>query len=139
VTNKFKYLGSYLSRNDKDDYDVNSRIYSAGNAFGALQRCIFFSYNISTMAKRSIYISIVLSILLYDSECWSLIEKLLDTLRVFQSECIRSMCRVTKKNILGNTEFMRLNCVNVLVFILLINTFSPSTLLVRYRFPHEFW
>ena len=39
VTDKFRYLGSYQSRNGKDDLcDVNSRISSAGNAFGALHK-----------------------------------------------------------------------------------------------------
>ena len=35
---------------------------------------------------------------LYGSECWSLTEKLLDRLKVFHSQCIRSMCRVTKQH-----------------------------------------
>jgi hypothetical protein len=52
VTDKFKYLGSYLLRNGKDDYDVNSRISSVGNAFGALRKCIFSSCNLLTVAKR---------------------------------------------------------------------------------------
>jgi len=46
VRDKFKYLGSYLSRNGKNDYAVNFRISSAGNAFGALRKCIFSSCNI---------------------------------------------------------------------------------------------
>ena len=41
VVDKFKYLGSYLSRNCRDNFDVDSRISSAGKAFGSLRKCIF--------------------------------------------------------------------------------------------------
>jgi len=33
VADKFKYLGSYLTRNGRDEYDVDSRITFAGTAF----------------------------------------------------------------------------------------------------------
>jgi hypothetical protein len=56
VTDKFKYLGSYLTRNGKDGYDDNSRISSADNAFDALRNCMFSLCNISTIAKRSMYL-----------------------------------------------------------------------------------
>jgi hypothetical protein len=98
VVEHFKYLGSYLSRNCRDDHDVHSRIISAGNAFGSLRKSIFSSCNISTAAKHSVYTSVILSILLYGCECWSLTEQLLDRLRVFHNQCIRSMCRVTRKH-----------------------------------------
>ena len=75
---KFKYLGSYLSRNCRDDLDINNRIFFAGKAFGSLRKCIFSSCNISTSSKRSVYLSVILSILPYGSECWFVTEKLLD-------------------------------------------------------------
>lgn len=98
VVDKFKYLGSYLTRNCKDDYDVDNRIISAGRAFGALRKCIFSTYSISSSAKRAVYTSAILSILLYGCECWSLTKKLLNRLRVFHNQCIRTMCRVTLKH-----------------------------------------
>jgi hypothetical protein len=42
--------------------------------------------------------SLVLSVLLYGSECWSLPEVLLQRLRVFHAQCLRAMCRVTRKH-----------------------------------------
>ena len=36
----FKYLGSILHRDCNDEAEVDLRIKSAGNAFGALSRCI---------------------------------------------------------------------------------------------------
>jgi len=50
VADTFKYLGSYLMRHGRDDFDVDSRIASAGFAFVALRKCIFSSCNISPLA-----------------------------------------------------------------------------------------
>ena len=85
-------------RNGKDDFDVDSRNASVGSAFGALRKCIFSSCSISTLAKRLVYLSIILSILLYGSECWTLTEKLLAKLGVFHNQCIQNMGRVTLKH-----------------------------------------
>ena len=41
VVEHFKYLGSYLSRDCTDNHDVDSRIESAGKAFGALREMPF--------------------------------------------------------------------------------------------------
>ena len=71
---------------------------SAAKAFGALRKCLFASNNVSAAAKRAVYISVILAILLYGCECWSLTEKLLSRLRVFHNQCVRTMCRVTRKH-----------------------------------------
>jgi hypothetical protein len=98
VDDHFKYLGSYLSRKCRDDHDVHSSILSAGNAFGSLRKSIFSSCNNSTKANHSVYTSIILCILLYGCECWSLTEKLLDKLNFFHNQFIRCMCRVSRKH-----------------------------------------
>jgi len=99
VVDKFKYLGSYLTRNCRDEFDADFRIASVNSAFGALRKCNFSSYNILTLAKRSVYISTILSILLYGSKCWILLtKKLLSKLRIYHNQCIRNMCRVTLKH-----------------------------------------
>ena len=92
-------LGSQLCRTCTDTLDVSSRIMeSAAKAFGALPKCLFASNNVSAAAKRAVYVSVILAILLYGCECWSLTEKLLSRLRVFHNQCVRTMCRVTRKH-----------------------------------------
>ena len=98
VVEHFKYLGSYLSRDCTDNYDVDSRIESAGKAFGALRKCLFSSSTVSFAAKRAVYMTVVLTILLSGCECWSLTEKLIKRLEVFHHQCVRAMCRVTRKH-----------------------------------------
>ena len=76
IVNKFIYLRLYLTRDCRDDMDVKERIYVDGGAFGNLRDCLFSFPKISPDAKIIAYIELIFSILLYDSECWSLTEKL---------------------------------------------------------------
>ena len=41
IVNKFVYLGSYLTRDCRDDMDVKERVYAAGGAFRNLRDCLF--------------------------------------------------------------------------------------------------
>jgi hypothetical protein len=117
VIDTFKYTGGYLTRNGRNCHDINSRILSDGNAFGALRIFIFSSCNILSLAKRSVYASFSLSILLYGSECWSLTNNLLAKHRVFHNQFIRKMYRVTK-NIPRTIEYLLSNCESALASII---------------------
>ena len=95
----FCYLGSMLTRDCRDDADVERRIEAASGAFGALRKCIFSSTKLTFIAKRTAYNVLILSILLYGCESWCLTEKLYNKLqRTFHRRCVRSMCRVTRKH-----------------------------------------
>ena len=98
VVNKFCYLGSWITRDGRDDLDVDTRIEKAGAAFGALRKSVFGSLKISMRAKKFVYIRLVLPILLYGSELWCLTEKSLNKLRLFHARCIRTLCRVTRRH-----------------------------------------
>ena len=93
---KFCYLGTILTRNCRDEEDVKSRIQAAGNSFGALRKCLFSNSSISFSAKRTVYEGLILSILLYGSECWCLTEELFQLLRTFHARSLRAMCRVNR-------------------------------------------
>ena len=64
-----------------------------------LRKCIFGNKNISRAAKKAVYESLILSILLYGSESWCITEKLFQHLRVFHNRCVRAMCNVTMRNV----------------------------------------
>ena len=95
VVPEFKYLGSYMAKDCSDTRDVDSRIEAAGKAFGALSECVFRSLKVNFAAKRRAYEALVLSVLLYGCECWSLTEVHLNRLRAFHHRCVRTICRVT--------------------------------------------
>ena len=67
-------------------------------AFGTLRDCLFSSQRICIVAKAIMFEGLILSILLYGSECWSLTEKCMDKIRVFIARCLRNMNRVTRKH-----------------------------------------
>ena len=106
----FIYLGSAVSRDCTDEEDVKMRIDAAGGAFAALRDKIFASKSITLKVKKFVYLALVLTILLYGSECWSLTEKLYNRLRAFHHRCIRSMCRVTRlhtrRHLISNAELL---------------------------------
>lgn len=93
----FQYLGSMLARDSQDNEDVKSRIDLAAAAFGSLRDCLFSSPRICLEAKTIVFEGLILSILLYGAECWSLTEQCMRKIRVFISRCIRNMFRVTRK------------------------------------------
>jgi len=95
-TKSFKYLGSIISFDLRADADVAARIRSATGAFAKLSETLTRK---STKIKQraAIYAAIVLSILTYGAECWSLREDLIQKLSVFHNQCVRAMCHVTRR------------------------------------------
>ena len=49
-------------------------------------------------AKRVVYEVLILAILLYGAESWSVTEAMRRRLRVFHARCVRAMCRVSRKH-----------------------------------------
>ena len=96
IVDRFVYLGSVLTRDCKDNADVEARINSASHAFGSLRKCLFTSTKISFDVKKTVYEGLILAILLYGAEHWCLTEKLFSRLRIFHSRCVRAMCRVSR-------------------------------------------
>ena len=122
IVEKFNYLGSILSRNCSDESDVAKRITKASNAFGALRKQIFTCKNITLESKKRVYEGIILPILLYGAETWSLTEILYNKLRVFHHQCVRTMtninrCQMWEQRISINELLNRLNVKIIDVYI----------------------
>lgn len=93
-TQSFKYLGSVLTSDLDDSTEVEARIKSASAAFASMRSQLFSSRYVKPAHKAQTYESIVLGLLLYGSETWSLTEKLKIRLRSFHHRCVRAMCRI---------------------------------------------
>ena len=98
VVDEFNYLGSVLTRDCRDASDVDTRIKKASAAFGALRDSVFASKTVSSRAKRTVYVALVLAILFHGAESWCLTEAVFQRLRCFHAQCARAMCRVTLKH-----------------------------------------
>ena len=107
----FRYLGSLFGRTLDSDTDVDDRIRQASAAFGALRVSTFSNKDIKLEVKGRIFVALILSILLYGSECWLMTEVLRRRLTTFFNRCIRSMCRVnlrtTRKHLISSRQLRR--------------------------------
>ena len=77
--------------------EVDRRIANASRAFGSLHKADFNDDNLTLTVKRKVYNSCVLSILLYESESWTLLRSHLKRLDGFHRKCIRTVLRITNQ------------------------------------------
>ena len=71
----FCYLGSHLSTDLSITRELRSRVSKAATAFGRLERRVWKNRNLQTRTKLAVYKSMVLSVLLYGSETWTLYKR----------------------------------------------------------------
>uniref|UniRef100_A0A0N4Y8C1 Reverse transcriptase domain-containing protein n=1 Tax=Nippostrongylus brasiliensis TaxID=27835 RepID=A0A0N4Y8C1_NIPBR len=108
--NSFKYLSSLIQgKIVASALDVQNRIGVATAAFESLSWCLWRKPNVSTQIKMRIYRVLVLPILLYGSEVWTLLQRDELRLETFQMKCLRRILGVTLRDRLRN-EFVRKNC-----------------------------
>lgn len=94
-TPDFRYLGSKIHHSLTSHSDIEARIKQAEKCFGALRRDVFKNKQVHPVTKGKVFKTLVLSLLLYGSECWCLTEKLRRRLQTFYRSCVRTMCRIT--------------------------------------------
>ena len=93
----FTYLGSIIHRDGLSSHDVAARIAKASRAFGSLRAAVFENGSLSLRCRRSVYIAVVLSTLLYGSEVWTLKAADVRQLTMFHRQCIRVIVGVTRR------------------------------------------
>ena len=69
---EYTYLGSKLSCDGEISPEVSCRIARASKAFGCLRVPVFLNHILSTDTKRAVYKAVVVSILSYGAETWTL-------------------------------------------------------------------
>ena len=99
---KFVYLGGTISQSGSCSDDVQHRI---GKALGAIQQLnkIWSSKDISITTKMELYKVLLLSILMYGAETWSLKKVDESRLLTFEMTCPRKILRVTRLDKIRNT------------------------------------
>jgi len=86
--------------------DVDRRIGLAAGIIRSLHQ-IWKAENISKPTKVLVYKPLVQSIILYNSETWTLKEHHKRTLRVFKMSVLRKICRITKKDKRRNVDILK--------------------------------
>uniref|UniRef100_A0A914XPG8 Reverse transcriptase domain-containing protein n=1 Tax=Plectus sambesii TaxID=2011161 RepID=A0A914XPG8_9BILA len=100
---EFKYLGSLAQeKKTASSAEVYSRIGQATAAFASLKWCIWKKPNISVKTKIRLFRTLVLPILLYGSETWTLLKADASKLEVFEMRCLRQILRVSIRDRVRN-------------------------------------
>ena len=99
----FVYLGGTIADNGSSTNDIKTRIRKAGAAFQRLNS-IWTSKNINNHTKRQLYQTLILSILLYGAESWTMKKDDENRLHVFEMTCLRRILGVTRLDKIRNTK-----------------------------------
>ena len=99
---KFVYLGGTITQSGKCTEDIKNRI---GKALGAVQNLqkIWTAKDIRCTTKLELYKVLILSILMYGSETWTLRKEDENRLLVFEMICLRKILGVTRLDKIRNT------------------------------------
>ena len=95
VVPSFQYLGSYLSNNCTLDVEISTRITKTSQSYGSLNRILWHQRKIKSSTKLNIFVSVVLSTLLYDLETAVLLEPQIHRLQSFVMRSLRSILGVS--------------------------------------------
>nr|VZH96724.1 unnamed protein product [Spirometra erinaceieuropaei] len=94
VVENFPYLGSTLSINTKIDDEVVRRILKASQAFGRRQSTVWNRHGLQLNTKLKMYKAVILLMLLYGAETWTVYTKQALRLNQFDLSCLRPILRL---------------------------------------------
>jgi hypothetical protein len=104
-TRTFKYLGSFISYNLRDDDDITARIAAVNASMGALKE-LWRNPHLDMYNKYLLFRAIPMNLLLWGAETWSLRKSQLDKLEVFLHRSIRrSRCQQYKNNVCATAKY----------------------------------
>ena len=106
VVQDFTYLGSIISSSCDLERELNNRLCKASAAFGQLKDRVYLNRNLKLATKIRVYHAIVVSILLYGCETWTIYSKQLKALNVFHLRCLRRMLHITWDDKVPNNEVL---------------------------------
>ena len=106
---QFTYLGGVISQDARCELDIKRRISLAMGVASSL-KTVWESREISTKTKVRVYETMVMSVLLYNSETWTMKGSDESRLRVFEMSVLRRICGVSLRDRWRNEEIKtRLN------------------------------
>lgn len=103
---RFKYLGSFVSKDCKMKVELTSRIQATSSAFGRLRHRVFDNHDLTIPTKVAVYKQCLLPILLYGSETWTLYSHEIRQLRTFQQRHIRAFLKIKWNDFVSNEEVL---------------------------------
>ena len=93
-TPSFKYLGSYITQDLSDTFDVKNRIIQANKAMASMMPHVFQNKSLSQHVNKLLYMAIPMNLLLWGCETWALKESDRRLLQVFHTTSIRRILNI---------------------------------------------
>ena len=106
VVNRFTYLGSTLSQSVNIDDEVDARISKASSTFGRLYSNVWHRSGISLQTKLKVYRAVVLPVLLYASETWTVYRRHAKKLNHFHTICLRKVLNIRWQDKIPDTTIL---------------------------------
>ena len=103
---EFIYLGSTISSDGCIDDEIQSRVAKANASFGRLRERLWNNHHVSMRVKGMIYRAIVLSILLYGAEAWTMHRRQVKKRHAFILRHMRSIMRITCMDKVTNKDIL---------------------------------
>ena len=92
----YRYLGSKVTPDLRDNAEISRRIQLARAAFATLKTNVLANRKMLIKTKTQVYESCVLSQLLFGCESWSCSEETFNDLEIFHNDCMRGMLNHTR-------------------------------------------
>ena len=103
----FKYLASMVNPAGESSEEIQSRISSAWSVFLQLRKYLWKRSELSLRTKLRVYEAMVLSVLLYGCEKWSLKAAEALSLNIFNHKCLRYILGIRLSDRISNEEVRR--------------------------------
>ena len=104
ATDSFTYLGNTLSREANIDVEVNKRLSKANSASGRLMKRVWDRRGISQEIKLKVYMAVVLTVLLYACESWTVYSRHARKLNHFHTKCLLIILSINWQYMVPDTE-----------------------------------
>lgn len=88
MVDNFQCLGSCIDASRDMKKEILNRIAKAVRAFSSLRKSIFQDSTLSVSTKHAVYHAVVMSVLFYGAETWTLKAEHIRRLRTFHNQCI---------------------------------------------------
>mgnify|MGYP006273469667 CR=1 FL=1 len=98
----FKYLGATLTKDGRSTTEIKTRLAMATSAMTKLNK-IWRSNDISFKTKVKLFRSLVISILLYGCESWTMTAETTKRIQTFETKCFRRLLGISWKDRKTNT------------------------------------
>ena len=106
ATDYFTYLGSTLSREASIYVEVNNILSKDNSAFGRLRKKVWDLRGISQYTKLMVCMAVVLTVLLYACESWTVYSRHARKLYHFHSKCLRIILSIMWQDMVPDTEVL---------------------------------